>query len=321
MAVRKAKAPSASAAVRRGKAEAGAVFAIRAQKGRKRARAIAAARPARRRARAAGPVRRAIPKRTLAAIGPQAPGVLIAEGDSWFDYPLNDVLEALEDNHGFDVESVAHAGDNVEDMAYAGGQFEQFARRLEKLLRQERIPDAILISGGGNDLAGDEFVMLLNHAASGLPALNDDVVRGIIDVRLANAYTFLISALTELSKQYLNRPIPIVIHGYAYPIPDGRGVLGGWGILPGPWLRPSFHRKGHPDQDTNAKVMRQLIDTFNAMLKRISGTPGFAHVRYLDLRGELASDSTYKKDWANEMHPTARGFAAVAAKFAAAIKQ
>jgi lysophospholipase L1-like esterase len=234
---------------------------------------------------------------------------------------MNDVLEALEDNHGFDVESVAHAGDNVEDMAYSRGQFEQFARRLEKLLRQNRIPDAILISGGGNDLAGDEFVMLLNHAASGLPTLNADVVRGIIDVRLANAYMFLISALTEMSKQYLNRPIPIVIHGYAYPVPDGRGVLGGWGILPGPWLRPSFHRKGHPDQDTNMGVMRDLINTFNEMLKRVSSTQGFAHVRYLDLRKELASDSTYKKDWANEMHPTARGFAAVAAKFAAAIGQ
>ena len=318
MAIRKAKSLSASAALRRGKAEAGAILAIRARKRRKRARAIAAE-SVRRRDLTAALVRPAIPKKTLAAIGPQATGVLIAEGDSWFDYPMNDVLEALEDNHGFDVESVAHAGDNVEDMAYSGGQFEQFARRLEKLLRQNRIPDAILISGGGNDLAGNEFVMLLNHAASGLPTLNDDVVRGIIDVRLANAYVFLISALTEMSKQYLNRPIPIVIHGYAYPVPDGRGVLGGWSILPGPWLRPSFHRKGHPDQETNAKVMRKLIDTFNAMLQRVSSTQGFAHVRYLDLRGELASDSTYKRDWANEMHPTARGFAAVAAKFASAI--
>lgn len=317
MAVRKAKSPSTSA-VRRGKVKAGAVLEIRAKNLRKRARAIAAT-PVRRRARAAAPVRRAIPKKTLAAIGPQATKVLIAEGDSWFAYPMNDVLEALEDNHGFDVESVAHAGDNVEDMAYSGGQFEQFARRLEKLLRQDRVPDAVLISGGGNDLAGDEFAMLLNHAASGLPTLNVDVVRGIIDVRLANACVFLISALTEISKQYLNRPIPIVIHGYDYPIPDGRGVLGGWGPLPGPWLRPSFHRKGHPDQGTNARVMRTLIDSFNAMLKRVSSTQGFAHVRYLDLRNALASGSQYKKDWANEMHPTGRGFATIAARFAAVI--
>ena len=136
MAVRKTESPSASAMVRRGQAEAAAVLAIRVTKRRQRARAIAA-RPVRRRALRGAPGRRAIPKKTLAALGPQATGVLMAEGDSWFAYPMNDVLEALEDNHGFDVESVAHAGDNVEDMAYARGQFDDFARRLEKLLRQK----------------------------------------------------------------------------------------------------------------------------------------------------------------------------------------
>ena len=43
-------------------------------------------------------------------------GVLIAEGDSWFNYPFHDVLSDLEDSFGFDVESVAHRGDTVEDM-------------------------------------------------------------------------------------------------------------------------------------------------------------------------------------------------------------
>jgi lysophospholipase L1-like esterase len=174
---------------------------------------------------------------------PAAAGLLIAEGDSWFDYPLNDVLRILEDEYGFDVESVAHKGDRVEDMAYSGGQFEEFARRLEKLLRQQRVPNAILLSGGGNDIAGDELAVLLNHARSGLPTINDDVVRGVVDVRLRNAYAFLISGLTEITRHYLERPVPILLHGYDYPVPDGRGFLGGWGPLPGPWLQPSFNRK------------------------------------------------------------------------------
>ena len=77
--------------------------------------------------------------RTLRAVAlPPATGLLVAEGDSWFDYPFNDVLSMLEDEHGFDVESVAHKGDTVEDMAYSGGQFDDFARLLEKLLRQGR---------------------------------------------------------------------------------------------------------------------------------------------------------------------------------------
>jgi hypothetical protein len=77
----------------------------------------------------------------------------MAEGDSWFDYPWKDVLSCLEDEHGYDVESVAHKGDHVEQMAYDGGQLVQFLRRLERLLlRQNKIPKAVLLSGG-NDFA------------------------------------------------------------------------------------------------------------------------------------------------------------------------
>jgi lysophospholipase L1-like esterase len=299
-------------AIRRGRAEAAAVVAFRTRQRRKRARAVAAA-PARRRT-----VR--IPARILRTLGPPAStGVLIAEGDSWFDYPFNDVLRFLEDDHGYDIETVAHRGDRVEDMAYSGGQFEEFARRLEKLLREGRVPDAILISGGGNDIAGDEFVTILNHSASGLPALNQDVVRGVIDIRLRNAYAYLIGGLTEIGRRYLNRPIPILMHGYDYPVPDGRGVLGGWGALPGPWLQPGFHRKGHADQRRNTQVMETLMDAFNVMLDQVSRAPEFQHVQYLDLRATLANDRTYRTDWANELHPKGRGFAALAAKFERAI--
>ena len=116
----------------------------------------------------------------------------------------------LEEEHGFEIESVSHKGDTVEDMAYSGEQFDEFTKLLEKLLKQEHVPDAILLSGGGNDIAGDEFAILLNHAASGLPPLNDDVVRGVIDVRVRNAYAYLIGGLTEIARRYLDRPIPIL---------------------------------------------------------------------------------------------------------------
>jgi lysophospholipase L1-like esterase len=264
--------------------------------------------------------RPAIPAETMRALAvPPATGLLVAEGDSWFDYPLHDVLTMLEDEHGFDVESVAHKGDTVEDMAYSGGQFDDFARLLEKVLRQGRVPDAILLSGGGNDIAGNEFAMLLNHAASGLPPINDDVVRGVIDVRTRNAYASLISGLKEIAMQLLKRPIPVVVHGYDYPVPDGRGFLGGFGFLPGPWLQPGFQRKGFGDVDANTAVVGTLIDRFNAMLRQLSRSDGFEHVRYVDLRDTLSHAAGYKRDWANEMHPTKSGFAAVADKIAKAI--
>ena len=92
------------------------------------------------------------PALVRAAGGAARTGVVVAEGDSWFDYPWHEVLRMLEDQHGYDVESVAHRGDTVESMAYTG-QLEEFARVIEKLLRQNTIPNVILLSGGGNDIA------------------------------------------------------------------------------------------------------------------------------------------------------------------------
>ena len=46
--------------------------------------------------------------RSFAAAARGAAGLLVAEGDSWFQYPFYNTLEALEDEHGYDVESVAH---------------------------------------------------------------------------------------------------------------------------------------------------------------------------------------------------------------------
>ncbi len=256
----------------------------------------------------------------LRAVGAPSPlGTLFAEGDSWFDYPLNDVLKKLEEDHGFDVESVAHMGDNVEDMAYGRGQFEQFTSRLDRLIRHGVVPRAILLSGGGNDLAGGEFQMLIDHVLSPSPGVNADVARGIIDVRIRNAYVTLISAITTLSRDRTGAVLPVVVHGYDRPVPDGRGFL--FGPFPGPWLKPGFDRKGFQatDLDRTTAMMAKLIDQFNTMLAEVAALPGFGHVRYIDLRGTLSNGPGYRAWWANELHPTATGFAAVAAKFAAVI--
>ena len=306
--------PSLRAAVANGRKQAREVLAFRAAQRPKRNRAVRAA-----------ATRGVAPAVTPAAgmikeLGPAASaGVLLAEGDSWFDYPFHDVLRMLEDDFGYDVESVAHKGDRVEDMAYAKGQFEELARRLEKLIRQHRVPRAILLSGGGNDIAGEEFVLLLNHAASALPPINDSVVTGVIDQRLRDAYATIVSALDTIASSYLGRPIPIIAHGYDYPIPDGRGYLGGFWVLPGPWLRPGFERKGYPDLERNTGYMKVLIDRFNQMLAALSRSPEFPNLHYLDLRKTLVAQR-YKDDWDNELHPTRRGFGLVTAKLAGLIE-
>lgn len=293
-----------------GRTEARAVLQMRTAALRRRAAAVRALPAA---TRVARPVRDDL----VRAAGPaRTAGTLVAEGDSWFDYPLNDVVRLLEDHHGYDVESVAHKGDRVEEMAYGQGQLEELTRRLEKLLRRGDVPKAILLSGGGNDVAGHEFGMLLNHARSAVRGLNDQVMAGVIDERIRVAYVTILSAVTTVCEQRLGRRLPILVHGYDYPVPDGRGFLGGWWFLPGPWLEPGFREKGFDDLHERIRLTRQLIDRFNTMLGAVAALPGLDHVRYVNLRGTLSVEADYKRWWANELHPTARGFVKVTERFA-----
>jgi lysophospholipase L1-like esterase len=300
-------------ALKIGRQSADKVVRVRMKALRTRMRAIAM--------RAAMP---APPERVMAAISiPKvlrtaagSAGIIVAEGDSWFDYPWTDVLGVLEDDYGYDVESVAHKGDRVEDMAYAGGQLEEFSRLLEKLLRQNRVPKAILLSAGGNDVAGPEFGMLLNHAASAVAGLNEQIVQGVIDQRIRIAYITILSALTQICRRWLQRPIPILVHGYDYPVPDGRGFLGGWWLLPGPWLEPGFREKGFEAIPLRKAIAKELIDRLNTMLSQVTALPYFEHVSYMNLRTTLSSGGNYKQYWANELHPTEKGFELVTAVFA-----
>ena len=244
-------------------------------------------------------------------------GTIVAEGDSWFDYPLTDVLRLLEDEYGYDIESVARKGDRVEDMAYNSGQLDKFTRTLEKLLLlRSTIPRAVLLSGGGNDVAGAEFHMLLNYVNAATPGLNDAIVAGVLE-RIRLAYITIISGVTHVCEQRINQKLPILVHGYDYPVPDSRGFLGGWGPLPGPWLGPGFQMKGYAELEQRKEIVKDLIDRFNQMLADVVALPEFAHVQHIDLRNTLSTGSDYKKWWDNELHPTVAGFKRVAARFAA----
>jgi len=118
------------------------------------------------------------------AAAAQSMGTLVAEGDSWFKYPCHDILELLYYEYGYDVESVAQAGDPIEAMAYGGSQLENFTGKITKALGRGETIKAILLSGGGDDIAGDEFGMLINYAGSPIAGWNEQVVMGVIDQRI-----------------------------------------------------------------------------------------------------------------------------------------
>jgi lysophospholipase L1-like esterase len=254
-----------------------------------------------------------------AAAAAGSAGLLVAEGDSWFDYslfdtvPRIDIVDDLRELHGWRVENVAHKGDNLENMAYDDDQLRALVKTLKRLRDTDQQPDALLLSGGGNDLAGPEFSILLEHAASGRGDVNPVILEEVVDQRLRAALTAWVGAAARASEKYFGRRVPVVVHGYAHAVPDGRGYAGGAGLLPGPWLAPAFDRKRYEeDLSARTKLVATVIDRFNAMLASACEAPSFRHVTYVDLRGVLRSGRNYRRFWANELHPSSRGFELVA---------
>lgn len=274
----------------------------------------------------------------VGALASKPVGHLIAEGDSWFSYPGLDVLGALGGGKlqgavRYRVYSAAKAGDTVESMAYDGEQLEGFAAEFRKVVDAGAKDDvkAILLSGGGNDIAGREFHILLNHAnsASGpLSPLDSALADAFID-KIGRSLESLIGSAKRFSEAILSRnDIPILIHGYAPPVPDGRPFMIGW-PLPGPWLQPGFSAKGYvkeapDDLARNTRVMSDLIDRFNDRIAKIPGAlAGVADVRYVNVRTVLKNTLTndqYKADWSNELHPRDTAFTRVAEAFHARIQ-
>jgi hypothetical protein len=155
-------------------------------------------------------------------------------------------------------------------MAYGGSQLDDFVRRLEKVHDRGHIPKAILVSGGGNDVAGAPFEMLLNHQRSAIGGLNASVLDGVIDQRVRLAFVTILSRVTGVCEAKFGRKLPILTHGYDYPVPDGRGFLGGLGLLPGPWLEPGFRRKGFGGAIETKAMAKELIERFNTMLSAVT---------------------------------------------------
>ena len=87
------------------------------------------------------------PQIQMEMLGAGGPGQLVAEGDSWFDYPVPlavDIIECLRGFHGFHIEKHAKYGHTLENIIFGPA-----VPTLMQPLREIK-PKALLFSGGGN---------------------------------------------------------------------------------------------------------------------------------------------------------------------------
>ncbi len=232
----------------------------------------------------------------------------LAIGDSWFDYPLNDYgipwsnqdivakLQTIGNPRPIALSLAVHGNPMTTTMGL-NNQI-QYVSNIADSPWANGSPDAILVSGGGDDVVGDQFIIYLDYFGAGL----SNRIQGVVDSVEASY-----QALFDFRNLYAP-DTPIFGHCYDYAIPNGEGVF-----FQGPWLQPGLNF-AHYDYADGLTIVQNAIDRLYAML---SGLASVKKNNYylVDTRGTLTRDTSQPLGWANEIHPYSAGFVALANKF------
>ncbi len=254
----------------------------------------------------------------MAAGAPAAavPLVMLAHGDSWFDYPLDgnlpnadvtspntDIIAQLETMGAVHplIANVSHHGDaTTEEMALPKQQRMIDALQDPDNWLQSGKPDAILFSGGGDDIAGDQFCIFLDYGGAGLDMTRLNKALEMVEASYLDLFAF---------RDCYAPNVPIFGHCYDFPIPDGRHPP-----CIGPWLKPSLDYCGITDVAAGTAILRQALIAFKNLLVRLAGDANNNFV-LVDTQGLLTPPL-----WANELHPYPEGFRAFANAFVMALQ-
>jgi lysophospholipase L1-like esterase len=244
------------------------------------------------------------------------PLVMLALGDSWFDYPLygngplpvdTDVIAQMRSLGAVNpvILNVSHFGDATTDELSLPKQQRLVAALADPDNWLEKgKPDAILFSGGGNDIAGDRFCIYLDYNAGGSTGLDQRRLDGVF-ASIEASYLDLFAFRDQYAPG-----VPIFGHDYDFPVPNGAHP-----ICAGPWLKPSLVFKGWTDVAEGARIIRTALLGFRALLQKLAADPK-NNFHLVDTQGTLRP-----ADWANELHPNPAGFKAIATAILAAVTQ
>jgi hypothetical protein len=242
---------------------------------------------------------------------------LLAEGDSWFSFGhlmwfRKSLIGKLNDYKSVNIVSVANPGAELESIVKRENRDWALANNPDWLKNQTY--DALLFSGGGNDIVGTELKNYLykkSATRTGVQLIKKSVFEDALH-HMKEQYRELRRTVDADIRSPNGGTVPIITHGYDYAHPSGEGfeLLGGLVTL-GPWILPNFMEKEIDNLDEQVEIINFLVDQFNELQNTLqtsarSGIEAFYHI---DLRGCLK-----REDWADELHPTAAGRDKLAAK-------
>ncbi len=268
--------------------------------------------------------------------------VILAEGDSWFQFPriylridpVKDIIDWLIDDPKYAIHSLAAGGDWLSNIFHSG----EYIEELPKVS-----PDVFLISGGGNDLVGnnrlaimvinprleekrsiksDDFLHKLYEKRKGNTDLdNKKYLRGmkfispefyeLMNLYFVQYFVFLYSLANV--KKYEN--MLMITQGYDFAIPYNKN-RGNWISLQrivneftdtGTWLFEPLNMKGITNKQDQEAVIYTMIYEFNEMLIKLANFKGLPNLYHIDSRGFADED-----DWYDELHLKSHAFKEIA---------
>lgn len=227
---------------------------------------------------------------------------VLAIGDSWFHYPVNNLITPLHEALARPTIYVIGENGARADTLCAGAWLASF----RAMLADYPTIRLVAISAGGNDFAGigDLDATILAPDCSGA-ATAEACFRagqpGGVFADVAHAYRVLIAAVAATLPG-----ATVLMHNYDYAIPDGRTLLGLRSWLKLPMDNCRVPAAGAPLGGVRRDVVRGLIDQCTLCLDGVVAAttgPGQPTVDLVWSAGTLGDTA-----WANELHPRPSGF-------------
>jgi len=221
---------------------------------------------------------------------------MVAEGDSWFQYPflLKDTIDQLVDRDHFEyaIYGLSEAGDLLSNIV----REDEITEAVD-----DKDPHVLLISGGGNDMVGDERIATMVHPFTANRKAEDYPNEKFEDFlnELGRLYRGLFNRVLS------NKPhLKIICHGYDNAIPFN-----------GPWLGKPLAKQKITNKTLQHKIVTEMIRRFNELLHQVAAEYA-GSVYYVDCRELIGTRSK----WHDELHPKNEGFFKVAELFDETIK-
>jgi hypothetical protein len=261
---------------------------------------------------------------------------IYCEGDSWFLFPVfvKDVIDWLSQRKDYLIYSDAYGGDWITNIIYEGQYIEAISTHC---------PDVFLISGGGNDLVGNNRLAIMVNANQNQtpkysqnnplqdPTLSEKEKNMIMRAQpyiTKEFYAFLLVMKIQYTLLFKNlysnrskhKNMISITQGYAYPYPkQGSDFSWRYPLQPlvnrfidsGKWLFRPLMIKGIINPELQQSIVGTFLYEFNALLMDLANSPEFPNLYHIDCR----SVATKPTDWHDELHLKSHVYKKVALLF------